>query len=263
MITRNLVAKLVWLLPLAWAPGACSSDGPVDIGHDVAQLSDYAANWDGYAEAATFPKAGSDRVRLRLDVTGEGTLEIGDAAPVPVPTQAEGGYLLDNGTIYPDNGPGGTFRDGFQYPVHQARIEAGRIRFGIDPLGLYGAWCAFAPPVENETVPSGYACGPNLNGRALGLPAFLCQYQIPTADPVDPLFVDVDCGIFRLCAGGGVCTCTATACGPHVIPADGTSLDNYPIVVDAAIDSAGTSMTGTLAIKDGDKTERITIRMTK
>ena len=44
-----------------------------------------------------------------------------------------------------------------------------------------------------------------------------------------------------------------------MIPSDGSSLDNYPVVVDAAIDPAGTMLTGTLAIKDGVNTQRITI----
>jgi hypothetical protein len=266
MITRSLAAKLVWLLPLTVAPGACSTDAPVDIGHDVAKLSDYAANWDGYAEAATFPKGGSDRVRLRLDDTGEGTLEIGDAPRVPVPTQAEGGYLLDDVDNKGAGGAGGAsgaFRDGFQYPVHQARVEAGRIRFGIDPLDLYGAWCKFVSPVVNETAPSGYACGASGGSRSLDKSPNECEFQTASGDPTQPNRIPVDCGIYDLCVGPGVCTCTSTACGPHVIPTDGTSLDAYPIVVDAAIDATGTSLTGTLAMKSGETTERITIRMLK
>jgi len=260
MITKKLVAKILWLLPLAWAPSACSSNGAVDIGHDVAKLSDYAASWDGYAEAATFPKAGSDRVRLHLDDRGEGTLEIGDAPALPAPTQAEGGYNLDSGA----GGAGGAataFRDGFKYPVHQARVEAGRIRFGIDPLDLYGAWCALVPPMQNENAASGYACGGD--GGSINFDSNTCEFQRGGTATTEPIRTAVDCGIFRLCVGAGVCTCTALTCGPHVIPTAGTSLDSYPVVIDAAIDNTGAMLTGTLAIKDGVKTERITIRMAK
>ena len=48
--------KLRWLLPLVLAPVACSDGPPVDIGHGQALISDYAASWDGYAEAYTFPE---------------------------------------------------------------------------------------------------------------------------------------------------------------------------------------------------------------
>ena len=76
------------------------------------------------------------------------------------------------------------------------------------------------------------------------------------------LSVPTDCGIRVVCGGGGPCTCTASACGPNVTPSDGISLDNYPVVVDAAVDPAGTMLTGTLAIKEAvDNTLRITIRM--
>jgi len=218
----------------------------------VAELSDYAASWDGYGEAASFPESGSDRVRLVLHANGEGTLEVGDAAPLPPPTQAEGGYLMNSGTGG-NAGTEGAFRDGFKYPVHEARVEAGRIRFGIDPLDLYGAWCALVPPMPNDGVPSGYACGTPSSG--MNSPPDQCFFYTPQETPVD-------CGIYRMCMYGGPCTCTASACGPHVTPSDGMSLENYIVVVDAAIDSAGTSLTGTLAIKeDGGSTNRITIRM--
>ena len=252
---KNVASKILWLIPLAWAPAACSTDGPIDIGRDVAELSDYAANWDGYGEAASFPEAGSDRVRLVLHANGEGTLELGDAAPLPPPTQAEGGYLMGTGT----GGNAGTadaFRDGFKYPVHEARVEAGRIRFGIDPLDLYGAWCALVPPVRNEVAPSGYACGSSRSGMDSSPEA--CFFY---GDPMSLESMAVDCGIYRMCMYGGPCTCTASACGAHVTPSDGMSLDNYAIVVDAAIDPAGTALTGTLAIKDSGTTNRITIRM--
>ncbi|HEY4185772.1 MAG TPA: hypothetical protein VGP07_11940 [Polyangia bacterium] len=92
----------------------------------------------------------------------------------------------------------------------------------------------------------------------------MCEFQLPTSDPSHNDIVPVDCGIYSLCVGGGPCTCTATACGSHVMPSDGTSLDNYRVMVDAAIDQSGTSLTGTLAIKDSAGTvNRITIRLQK
>ncbi|HEY4392953.1 MAG TPA: hypothetical protein VGP64_02775, partial [Polyangia bacterium] len=75
--------------------GACSGNTPVNIGNTSmigAQLSDYAASWDGFAETYTFSPDGSDRVRLTLDASGQGTLEIGDAALLPPPTDPNVGY---------------------------------------------------------------------------------------------------------------------------------------------------------------------------
>ena len=83
--------RLLCLLPLALVPAACSDGNPVDLGHREAQLSDYAATWDGYAEAYTFREGSSDRVRITLDATGVGTLEVGDAPLDPVPTDPEVG----------------------------------------------------------------------------------------------------------------------------------------------------------------------------
>ena len=260
-MSKSIASKILWLVPLAWAPGACSTNGPVDIGHDGAELSDYAASWDGYGEVASFPESGSDRVRL--DPPRERRRNAGARRHPAVAAANAGRGRLPHRHRRGWKGRDATdaFRDGFKYPVYEARVEAGRIRFGIDPLDLYGAWCALVPPVPNELRPSGYACGAISGARNYdGLDD--CAFQFATSDPMEPyVLVPVDCGIFELCSGGGPCTCTASACGPNVIPSDGSSLDNYPVVVDAAIDPAGTMLTGTLAIKDGVNTQRITIRM--
>ena len=267
---RALRSRTMWALTLWCAMAGCANDNHVDIGHDVAQLSDYGASWDGYGEAASFPAAGSDRVRLVLDGNGHGTLQLGDAGLLPPPTQAAGGYLLD--PLSKAGGPlGPVFRDGFQYPVHDARVEAGRIRFGIDPLELYGAWCALVPPVVNELAPSGYACGaegggfnfPSGSSNTSTLADAMCVFQFATTNPNMANSVPVDCGIYQLCVGGGVCTCTASACGSHVTESIGGSLDQYEVLVDAAIDAEGTSLVGTLAVRDGESYNRITLRMHK
>ena len=82
--------RLLWLLPLAFAPAACSDGNPVDLGHREAQLADYAASWNGYAEAYTFPEGSSDRVRITLDATGVGTIEVGDAPLDPSTDRSRG-----------------------------------------------------------------------------------------------------------------------------------------------------------------------------
>src|SRR5262245_9474401 len=69
---------------------ACSGGDPT-VTTSGNQVSDYAATWDGYAEAFTF-EDGSDRVRLTIHANGEGTIEVGDSAPLPPPTDPNVGY---------------------------------------------------------------------------------------------------------------------------------------------------------------------------
>ena len=69
--------------------GACSNSDPAGGEDDPektgATLGDYAASWEGHVEAYTFP-SGSDRVRLTLDSSGNGTLVLGeDWVPWPAP----------------------------------------------------------------------------------------------------------------------------------------------------------------------------------
>jgi hypothetical protein len=254
-MNKRIGFKLMLLLPVFYGFNACG-DGKVDIGNTTAQLSDYAAGWDGYAEAATFPTGGSDRVRLQLDAAGQGTLRLGDAALLPPPTMAAGGYLLPPGGAAGATGTQDEFRDGFEYPVHDARVETGRIRFGIDPLDLFAAWCALTPSYPNAAEPSGYGCGTGAGVSSADGCAFEDVSQTPNVS------IPVDCGIYQMCRGPGVCTCTASACAGHVTPAPGGTLDNYQVLVDGAIESDGVSLTGTLAIKDGSTvSQRITIRL--
>src|SRR4051812_34615530 len=100
------VARNVLLLVALASPFACSSatsrtsEEPIDIakGRIGERLEDYAAHWEGYAEANSFAD-GSDKVRITLDASGDGTLEIGDSAPMPPATDPSVGYP-------PSSGPG-------------------------------------------------------------------------------------------------------------------------------------------------------------
>src|SRR5450432_936374 len=96
IMMKNVGSRaLVALLCGAGFSAACSGGGAVNIGNTAvigSQLSDYAASWDGYAEAYTFMPDGSDRVRLTIDANGQGTLEVGNAALLPPPTDPNVGY---------------------------------------------------------------------------------------------------------------------------------------------------------------------------
>src|SRR5262245_45499583 len=139
--------RLLLLVPIAVV--ACSDGAPIDIGHDQPQLSDFAAHWDGYAEAYTFVEDSSDRVRLTLDANGVGTIQVGDDPLFPPSTD-------------PDVGPavaqGGPFRNGYLYPVHDVVVEGSRIRFGIDAGEIYADWCAIVPSIPSQKYPGVYRC---------------------------------------------------------------------------------------------------------
>ena len=141
----RLKTTLLSLLPLPAA--ACSDGRPVDIGHTEAQLSDYAAHSDGYAEAFTFGEGGSDRVRIVLDERGEGTLEVGNAALDPTPTDPEVGL---------PGQPGKSARGSRSNPRRHG--GSGRIRFEVDPGTRYAAWCAIQVPFASSLLPTGHSC---------------------------------------------------------------------------------------------------------
>src|SRR6185369_4853136 len=84
-----------------------------------------------------------------LDAMGEGTIEVGEAPLDPVPT--------DPNVALP--GKPGRFHDGFRYPIHAAKVEAGRIRLEVDPGERFAPWCAIQHPYPNGSdFPPGYMC---------------------------------------------------------------------------------------------------------
>ena len=256
--TRLLVA----LLCGAAAPLACSDGGAVNIGNTTAvgsQLGDYAASWDGYAEAFSFAPDGSGRVRLTIDMNGQGTLEVGNAAaPLPPPTDPNlgypvGGYTVSGGLTTPGIGTLTALAEGFRYPLHAAAVSANRIQLGIDARDLYKQWCplqtSYAPPSGLDYP---YACLP-LNG-AMTIPGQGCQVTEldGTSHPVDCLKLD-------LCFAGVACNCTATSCVANTVP-DGTPVGQYEIQIDGALDSTGSTFTGTLLLTGPN---RITVVLQK
>jgi hypothetical protein len=225
---------------------ACSSSPEVSIGDPVGgALADYAASWDGYAEAYQF-EDGSDRVRLRIDSAGTGTLEVGDSPHFPPATDPNVGY--PPGTTSQQGFPSVaqmTLYAGFGYPLHDTRVDNSRIRLGADPADLYSGWCALQQPVSDERN-GVYNCLPNW-GYSYGIDG--CWQPDPTTKEA----VTVDCGKLMLCGILRVCRCTASGC---TIP---SAAGNAPVQVDAALTADGTQLTGTLILGD----QRITIRMSR
>jgi hypothetical protein len=259
----------------------CSSGGSVNLG-DTQQLggklSDYAATWDGYAEAYTFMPSGTDNVHLVLDAQGNGTLQVGTDALLAAPTDPDVGFppnvdvgAKTAGTVTPNYLQGGVL-----YPVSAAQVEADRIQFGLKPLDYYAAWCALQtphyvldgytsinngnPPVDGGEYPQYmYSILPGAGGGA-GEDAsgnWTCEVQVDSvggASTQQP----IDCGKFYLGAEQ-VCACTATSCGSSPAIASGTVAANYPAEIDGALDSSGNALTGTLVIGD----TRIIVHLTR
>jgi hypothetical protein len=237
------------LMTLCAAPVACSSAGDVNIGDTQklgSKLSDYAASWDGYAEAHTFMPSGSDRVQLVLDGAGSGTLRLGDDPLLAPATDGSVGYPPMAATAGPPlqtavNMPF-TMRDDFLYPVHAAQVQTDRIQLGLNPLDLYATWCSLQTPVpaDPSSPDSSYGCLPNSS-------SFNSGDGTCGLNNADGSTTPVDCGKLLLCELSNVCQCTATACAIPAIPADQAPAQ-YPDELDAALDSTGQNLTGTLTV---------------
>lgn len=249
--------KLLLIATLSAAPLACSGSGDVNIGDTQqlgSKLSDYAATWDGYAEAYTFPPSGSDRVRLVLDGSGSGTFRVGDNDMLlPPASDPSVGYPPTIGANGPLTSQNWRLRDDFVYPVHNPQVQADRIQVGINDMDFYAGWCALQTPVARDpsSPDSGYGCLPNLG-------SFFDGDATCGLIDADGTRIPVDCGKLSMCNFLMVCTCTATGCGIPARPAD-QSPALYPEELDAALDSTGDNLTGTLTVNG----ERVTVHLTR
>jgi len=268
MFKMKRTVPLLFLGLLA-APLGCSSGGDVNIGDTTSlggKLSDYAAEWDGYAEAYTFLPSSSDHIHLTLDAQGNGTVQVGTDPLLPPPTDPNVGF--PPGVVQKENIGGSELTGGVLYPVYAARVEANRIQIGLKPNDYYAAWCALqssyfvlngytAGPDGGPVATYAYSCAQGLGGGATAGPNPQCWVQSTAADGTitnNP----VDCGKFYLCISQ-VCACTATACAAAPTVAAGTGPAGYPAELDGALDSAGKALTGTLNVNG----TRVTVHLTR
>jgi hypothetical protein len=257
----------MFVLTMVAAAGAtsitCADNSQVDIDGTGQLVSDYAARWDGYAEAFTF-RDGSDRVRLTLDSDGHGSLQVGDSATLPPPTNPDVGYPTE-GWTFNGNAILAQLRPGFDYPVYGARVETQRIRLGADFHDLFAGWCSMQTPhCQNcRTAPMEvpyYGCAPR--PAPLSDPISSGGQNCQAIDETTSQEAPVDCVKQLLCdqpppcscdPSPTVCQCDATSC---TIPAVADS--DYPVKVDGALEANGTRLTGTVVVNDGT---RFTIRL--
>lgn len=254
--TRDKIAAMIGivrnalLLVALGATSACSSVSstsgtPVEIDESRIgeRLEDYAAHWEGYAEATTFAD-GSDKVTITLGPTGDGTLEIGDSAAMPQATDPTVGYPprtgpevgVDIQRLFP----------GVSYPISTATVESARIRFWINPWEIERDWCALQTSFPVNGAAHDYLCVSASTG-SWSFSTSTCYLNDGTS------LVPVDCDKRELC-WIGACTCDEAGCSRH----EDTSGQHAGYTrLDAVLDDAGESLVGTLKINDTAMTVRL------
>ena len=269
--------RLLWRALILCAAGplvACSGDKSVNIGNTTtigSKLSDYAATWDGYAEAHTFMGDGSDHVRLTIAADGSGTLQVGNQPQVAPATDPNVGYP-PAGVISGINNSTGDIPpiyEGFSYPIYSAQVQTDRVQVGIKPHDYYTSWCALQTPfayvtqdifdpdagIIYHTVVPGDA---GIDGGSTSAVMYSeCAFEgsFSTTDAngricygeLNGVATQIDCGKFDVC-NLQVCACTADGCGSSPLIASGSAPSQYPVELDAALDNSGQTLTGILAL---------------
>jgi hypothetical protein len=253
--------KLVWAALCASGLFACSGGGNVNIGNTAVvggQLSDYAASWDGYAEAYTFWPDNTDHVHLTIDANGQGTLQVGSIPLFPAPTDPNVGFPTGISSVTGSI----VLSGGVLYPLYAAQVQTDRIQVGINPADLDAAWCPLQTPyawtantgsrLPDAAAPTTiYNCLPD-DGFTFGPPNDCALNQS------DGTSTPVDCDKLMLCIRAPVCDCTASGCTARSEPA-GTLVNEYPVELDGALDDTGKTLTATLNLAG----TRITVVLTK
>lgn len=226
----------------------CSSDSEVDIGdaRTGERLTDYAATWEGYAEAYAFSD-GSDKVRLELDSQGRGTLQVGDSPLVAL--DAEAG----------SKPPGFSQRSvgaGPQYPI-EANVQEKRLRFQANPEDGFRDWCEAQPPVLYAAEhPGAYSCSPRVSLQGLADTSEICEV-IGSGETVYCL-APATCWF--------VCECTEHRCTSEGDPVEKAwKLEAFGLLTgsspqtlfDGVLTDGGETLEGTLVMMD----QPITLRL--
>jgi hypothetical protein len=244
------IATTVSTLLFSICASACSSPGgnsPLNIGETDTlgeKLTDYAATWEGYAEAYSFGPAGEhgDNLYLTLDASGMGHLRVGNA-PIAAPaTDPNAPYPPSVGAFDSPLWTGGLgFPSGVNYSVDNPSVSSQRLQFDVSLGSALETWCPLQ--TSYDLGDNTYNCLPN-TGYGTGGPGecFIgASSETPTA---------VGCFTLSMCAVDPLCQCDANGCeaGP-----------GETVSVDAALEDDGNSLVGTLVYRE----ERIAIRMTR
>ncbi len=229
---------LICTFALLGSSMACASQDSLDVGDEAATLGqaleDYAAEWDGYAEAFEFPGDGEDRVRMTLDENGAGRIRFGEEALFPTASDPNAFYPPTFSDMRRGDSLTG-MRTGFSFAVSNATVSGARLQLQIRLGQEMESWCALQ---TREPVP-GFECGGN-TGYALEQGSQLCF----TGNDGTP----IDCEVADQCRN---CQCDEQECHAR----EGVSLE-----LDSALTNDGNTLEGTLLTDAGD---RVTMRMVR
>ena len=227
----------------------CSKDN-ANIGNGSAtatlgeSLSDYAGNWEGYAEAYQFSD-GTDNVFLTLDANGQGALKVGQAT-LEVTELDPDTYPPGMENIKDEVDPPSGLTPGFSYPISGAVVESRRIRVSTATDELFRDWCELQTSYYSEdTVPPRYACTPGGGGWGMSTSEDGTQ-TCAINNGVDPV-IPISCA---RASCNYVCVCTKLGCSID---------DAKDVQIDAALQADGEELQGTLVING----TRIVVRMTR
>jgi hypothetical protein len=224
---------------------ACGDQGALDVGDETGNtgqaLTDYAARWDGYAEAYAFPGDGEDRVRLTLDENGAGVIRFGEEALFAAANDPEGPYPPTFGTSEDLTAPFESrrgLRSGFEFAVSGAAVSGERLQFKVSVGQIMDSWCA----LQTAEPAPGFTCGGDGYGASFDEGG---EAVCHVGDGTDRR---VDCDVAQQCQD---CQCDGDSCRARN--------DEYDqLTVDAALTDGGDTLEGTL-ITPGNG--RVTIRM--
>ncbi len=203
-------------------------------------------------------------MRLALDATGNGTIEVGDG-PLPPPTDPDVGYPAGDPSDYVN-----TLAEGYAYPTHSTRVEAGRVQFGVNTYDLFSGWCALQTPIAGSQMAAapdagsnaGYGCIPKFPpGTSSGAgPGNAADGggQCIIAGNDGSILASIDCGKLFLCGEAMACACTEASCTSRAAPA-GLVPAQYSISLDGVLDDPPTTLTATLAMNG----TRVTVHLTR
>lgn len=194
------------------AVSATACVGESDVALGTAGAAALVGGWTGYIENTTFP-SGSDALTVQF-TSGEGsevtgTVVFGAGPMQPPPTDPDVGYppqaespQVGDVAEYASAEP----REGFAYTIEQSNLTDARLRFRVNGLELFAAWCALQTPVLYDSAHAEYACLPKAetsNGNTCTIDS--------DGDASTPQ-VPLDCGKLVLCVLEPVCACDASGC---------------------------------------------------
>jgi hypothetical protein len=190
---------------------------------------------------------GSDRVRVTLDSDGNGTIRLGDAPEFASFSNPAIGYpeefsFTEYVPIY--SAVYSNAHEGFSYPVLDARVESGRLKFTSWAIDIVKAWCEAQTSYHdaNAVDPSKYTCSPT--GSSYAQAGSIC---LNNDDEV------ADCGFLKTCTAG--CSCDANGCTSFRREGRGLELDGL-------LQNDGDTLIGTLLVPWGE-TDRVIIHLTR